>query len=100
MWHNAYTYKGPCGEMDFDEEFIAVPMIEQLEKVVDSLDNPHHIEWVTCDDGYQIRVTAAEAQVILRTIQTVPVEDRLNFLKQIQSSDGLAAAIKTMRNYN
>jgi hypothetical protein len=99
MWYDAFAFQGPCGDMDWDEEFVAPPMYEQLGKVVDSIGNPKPIKWVTTDDGYQIRVTGREAQLIIKSIQHVPVKKRVDYLRKIQQSPGLIEAIEIIRSY-
>lgn len=99
MWHDAFAHKFPVGEMDWDEEFTAPPMYEQLGKVVDSTGNPRPIDWVTTDDGYQVRVSAREAQLIMQSVQHVAVKKRVEYLRKIQNSAGLCDAIELIRGY-
>ena len=100
MWHDAFAYQGPVGEMDWDDEFTAPPMYEQLGKVLDSVGNPRPIEWVTTDDGYQVRISAYEAQTILNSVNKVPSKERLNYLKKLQNSEGLCKAIELIRGFD
>jgi hypothetical protein len=99
VWHDAFAHKGPVGEMDWDPEYKETPMVEQLGKVVDSIGNPRPIEHVYTDDGYQVGITGAEAQTILRSIQYVTTQNRLKYLKHLQSSNGLCRAINNIRGY-
>ena len=100
VWHDAYAHKYPMGETDLDPEFVAKPMTEQLGKVVDSVGNPKPITALYTDDGYQVDITGAEAQTILRSIQYVPTQKRLDYLKQLQSSTGLCRVINRLRGFD
>jgi hypothetical protein len=110
MWHDAYAFQGPCGEMEFDEGFKCESIVMQLSKIIDSagivpgVDLPAKkykpITSVTTDDGYMVSVTAQEAQTILRSIQYVPTPKRLDYLKRLQSSTGLCDAIDRIRGYD
>ena len=99
MWHDAFAHKFPVGDMDWDPEYEQTPMYEQLGKVVDSVGNPRPIEWVTTDDGYQVRVSGREAQLIMQSVQHVPVKNRSAYLAKIQRSYGLCEAINLIRGY-
>jgi hypothetical protein len=99
MWHDAYAHKYPAGDMNWDKEFDQTPMVEQLGKVVDSIGNPKPITALYTDDGYQVDITGAEAQTILKSIQYVPTSNRLAYLKKLQSSTGLCDLINRIRGY-
>ena len=105
IWYDAYAMSGPCGEMDFDPEFKSVSIIEQLGKIIDSesareVVDPERfnaVDSVTTDDGDTIKVTAKEATTIREMIGNVDVRDRLEVLKQLQTTKGLTEVLESVR---
>jgi hypothetical protein len=107
MWYDAYAMQGPCGEMEFDPEFVQKSMIEQLGKITDSarvdvgIDVPKKkfkpVNTVITDDGKKIRINAKEAQTIIDAVVNVPAPQRLDVLKKIQSSPGLKEVLEIVR---
>lgn len=104
MWVDEFAFDGPVGEMPLDPEFVATPMMEQLGKVKDGgaiipgLDlpekkyKPHNT--VVTDDGETFVVNATQAKNIIDAVRNVDVRDRLDVLKQIQTSKGFKIILK------
>lgn len=105
VWHDAFAHRYPIGDTDLDPDYKEKSMVEQLMKVIDSESARDAvppkkfkpIEWVYTDDGYQVRVTAFEAQTILNSVPKVPLKDRPAYLRRIQNSPGLCQAIEYIR---
>jgi hypothetical protein len=66
-------------------------MFNQLGKVLDSQENPKPLNTVTTDDGKTFKVTADQAQILrmLATTDKVKPQVRMQFTKDIQTSNGL-----------
>jgi len=104
LWHDAYASHGECGEMDFDPSFKKVSMMEQLGRIIDSgkivpgVDLPEHkyhpVSTVVTDDGHEIAVHAKEAEIIRDAVLNVPVKDRLDVIKELQTTKGFTAVLK------
>ena len=67
------------------------PMADQLEKVVQSANNPKPLTTVTTDDGKAHKITADQARTLrmLMTTDKVKSTVRAQFQKDIQHSNGL-----------
>lgn len=102
IWHDAYAFNGPCGEMEFDEGYKEKPMLEQFCKVIDSegvkdVVKKHKykpVNSVITDDGYKVRITPAIARKLRDAVINVPTKNRLAVLKAIQNKAGLVKAIE------
>ena len=106
LWYDAGMMHGSCGEMEFDEGFKQDSIIEQLGKIIDSsridpkkdkIKNFKPLTKVVTDDGDKITVTAAEATLIRDRVLNIPTRDRLDALKQLQTTDGLNSLLKYIR---
>jgi hypothetical protein len=66
-------------------------MFNQLGKVLDSQENPKPLNTVTTDDGKNFKVTADQARMLrmLATTDKVKPQVRMQFTKDIQTSNGL-----------
>lgn len=84
-------------ELDQDDEgkmgkgYDQDPMADQLEKVVQSANNPKPLTTVTTDDGKEHKITADQARTLrmLMTTDKVKSTVRAQFQKDIQHSNGL-----------
>jgi len=108
MWHDAYANAYQCGDCeDFDPGFIQDSMINQLNKVIDAgeivpgVDLPEKkykpFNVLTTDEGDEFVVTIDEAKMIRDLVLGVPVKDRLDVLKQIQSTKGLTSVLEYVK---
>jgi flagellar hook-associated protein FlgK len=66
-------------------------MFNQLGKVLDSQESPKPLNTVTTDDGKTFKVSADQAQILrmLATTDKVKPQVRMQFTKDIQTSNGL-----------
>jgi hypothetical protein len=74
-----------------DKEFRQETMFNQLGKVLDSRGNPNPITHVTTDDGEKHPITAQQAKALraLATAENVKPPAKLQFAKDIQTSQGI-----------
>lgn len=105
MWHDAFAMHGPCGDMAFDPEFGQKNIIEQLSKIVDSESAREVVDpkkfkpvcSVITDDGDTIKVTPTEALVIRDAVLSVDVRERLDVIKDIQTTKGFTEILKQVK---
>jgi hypothetical protein len=107
IWHDAYAFNGPAGDMNFDPGFDQDSMLEQFSRVIDSskivpgVDLPEHkyrpVKTVVTDDGVEFVISAEEAEEMYDITLAVRSNERLAFLKKIQTSEGLTILLKRIR---
>ena len=107
MWHDSEAYKGSCGDMDFDPGFKQDSILEQLNKVKDSakivpgVDCPiekfHPFNTLVTDEGDEFVVTAEQAEKMYDIIVGVKPQDRLEVLKQVQTTKGLTSLLELVK---
>lgn len=82
-------------ELDADDDegkgFLAMPMYDQLGKILDSQDNPNPVNTVKTDDGKVIKVSPQQAKALrmLMTTDKVKPQVRTQFQRDLQTSNGL-----------
>lgn len=78
-------------ESGLDKEFRQDTMFNQLGKVLDSRGNPNPITHVITDDGEKHPITAQQARALraLATAENVKPAAKLQFTKDIQTSQGI-----------
>jgi hypothetical protein len=99
MWYDAYAFHGPVGDMPLDPDFKQTSMMEQFAKIVDGgsilpgIDLPEKkynpINTVVTDDGDEFMISPKQAKAMLDIVGNIDVRDRLDALKQIQTTKGL-----------
>ncbi len=106
IWMDTYFMQGGCGEMELDEGFKEKSIIEQLGVVIDSgmvdpvkekIKRFKPITSVITDDGDKIKLTAAEALEIRETVIGINPKDRLDALKQLQTTKGMKQVLNYIR---
>jgi len=109
LWTDNFYVNADRGEMELDEGFKEKSILEQLNVVIDSgLIDPvkdkikkfKPITSVVTDDGDKIKVTAAEALRIRETVIGIHPKDRLDVLKQLQTTKGMKEVLNYIRGGN
>jgi len=109
IWTDTYAVNADCGEMELDEGFKEKSIIEQLCVVIDSgmidptkekIKNFKPINTVITDDGDKIKLSAAEALRIRETVIGINPKDRLDALKQLQTTKGMKEVLNYIRKGN
>lgn len=87
------------------EDYIAEQVIMQLRKVVDSIDSPVSLNWITTDKGGKVWVGHKNAKKIVSLFNiSTPSADYLQLkakeklTEQLQTADGLRSLMAFVKN--
>lgn len=106
LWVDTYSVNADRGEMELDPGFKEKSIIEQLGVIIDSgmidpvkdkIKKFKPITNVITDDGDAIKISAAEALEIRETVIGIHPKDRLDALKQLQTTKGMKQVLNYIR---
>ena len=106
LWVDTYSVNFDRGEMELDPGFKEKSILEQLNVVIDSgmidpvkdkIKRFKQITNVITDDGDKIKLTAVEALEIRETVIGIHPKDRLDALKQLQTTEGMKQVLNYIR---